>query len=158
MEGIIEHPGVVTAIADGRATVSVDTSGCSTCGHGGGCSMARLAKGDASSLMTLDAPEGLKAGDAITLQLPENRMPVVALLGYMLPTGALILGAGIGDSIGGGGGGSNIAAIIGALLGFGVAMAFSRYVIPRIPNLLPEPVIVAAGVKTQVVTLHKMGH
>ena len=94
--------------------------------------------------MTLTAPDGLKPGDMVTLHLPENRMPIVALLGYMVPTLAMLLGAGIGNSYGE----SNVASLVGGLGGFLVAMGFSRFVVPRIPRLLPEPEIVATGAST----------
>jgi sigma-E factor negative regulatory protein RseC len=141
MENMIEHAGIVESVSGGRAVISVATDGCDGCSHGGGCAMNKLVRSGKSTHMELPAPAGLQAGDHVILQLPEDRMPLTAVLGYLVPALAILAGAGFGNEIYG----SDGAAMLGALGGFLAAMAFARFVLPRLPGLLPMPDIVVTA-------------
>lgn len=141
MDGMIEHAGIVESVSSGRAVISVATDGCDGCSHGGGCAMNKLVRSGKATHLELPAPAGLQAGDHVILQLPENRMPLTAVLGYLVPALAVLAGAGFGDGVFA----SDGAAMLGALGGFLAAMAFARYVLPRLPRLLPMPDIVVTS-------------
>lgn len=138
MDDMIEHAGIVESISGGRALISVATDGCDGCSHGGGCAMNKLVRSGKKTQLELPAPVGLQAGDHVVLQLPENRMVLTAVLGYLVPALAVLAGAGFGNEVYG----SDGAAMLGAIGGFLVAMAFARFVLPRLPGLLPMPDIV----------------
>jgi sigma-E factor negative regulatory protein RseC len=141
MDDMIEHAGIVESVSGGRAVVSVATDGCDGCSHGGGCAMNKLVRSGKATHLDLPAPAGLQAGDHVILQLPESRMPLTAVLGYLVPALAVLAGAGFGNEVYG----SDGAAMLGALGGFLAAMAFARFVLPRIPGLLPVPDIVVTA-------------
>ncbi len=141
MDDMIEHAGIVESVSGGRALISVTTDGCDSCSHGGGCAMNKLVRNGKSTHMELPAPAGLHAGDHVILQLPESRMPLTAVLGYLVPALAVLAGAGFGNEVYG----SDGAAMLGAIGGFLAAMAFARFVLPHIPGLLPMPDIVVTS-------------
>lgn len=132
--------GTVLAIADGKATVSIDTGGCKGCGQGKDCSIGKVAAGRPATQLTLDAPAGLRVGERISLSLPEGRLPLMALLGYLFPALAMLIGAGIGNAHDG----SDAATALGAIIGFLSALALVSLVVRQLPGLMPAPKIVAA--------------
>jgi sigma-E factor negative regulatory protein RseC len=136
MDEIIEHPGLVQAIREGRAHITVNASGCDGCSHGGGCAMNKLVRSGREAHMELPAPPGLQVGDQVLLRLPESRIAQGAALGYVLPTLLVLAGAGLGNIHG------DLAAMLGAGVGFVLALGFTRLLVPRIPGLLPLPEIV----------------
>src|SRR5574343_599822 len=136
MDEIIEHPGRVQAIHAGRARIQVDTGGCGGCSHGDGCAMNKLVQSGRSASMELPAPAGLQVGDLVTLRLPDSSVLRTATLGYVLPTLAVLAGAGLGNQYG------DMAAMAGAASAFLLTLGFSRTLLPRIPGLLPSPEIV----------------
>jgi len=131
--------GTVLAIADGKATVSIETGGCKGCGHGQDCSIGKVGAGRPAARLTLDAPAGLRVGDRIRLSLPASSLPRMALLGYLFPALAMLTGAGIGNASTG----SDAATALGALIGLLAALALIRLAVRRLPGLMPTPKIVA---------------
>lgn len=96
---MLEHEGRIVSIAGSQAVVAVPTSACSSCGHVGGCSMGRLAQGKSESLLTLDVPAGLQAGDTVRLQLSAEAAARGALLAYALPLAGLLAGGGLASAV-----------------------------------------------------------
>ena len=138
---MIEHAAVVEKLAAGRITVAVDTDGCSSCGHGSSCGMSKLARqATGTTMMEFDAPPDIKVGDHVVLLLPESRMTAYALLGYLLPAIALLVGAGVGAHIDGTDGGT----ALGAIIGFLGAIVFARIMASFLPSMIPQPEIVPA--------------
>jgi sigma-E factor negative regulatory protein RseC len=100
MDRLISHPGSVRRIVDGRALVAVAASGCASCGHGAACGIGKLAGGRAETLLALPAPPGLRAGDAVHVELREAQLTRAALLGYLLPVLLIVAGALLGQELG----------------------------------------------------------
>lgn len=136
--GMIEHRGIVQRVEAGQAIVAMETSGCSSCGQGGSCGIGKMASGRAATLLTLPATADLKAGDLVSIALPESRLTLSALLGYLFPAFAMLLGAWFGSTFDG----SDAATALGAMLGFLAALAVARIVIGLIPGLLPSPQLI----------------
>lgn len=134
MDGMIRHNGVVRAIADGQAHIAVVTAGCESCGHAGGCGIARLAGSRRETVMTLPAA-GLRIGQPVLLSLDETRLTRAALLGYLLPAALLLAGAVFGDTVAGG----ELAAPLGALFGLAAGLLLTRLRRPLLPRLDLEP-------------------
>jgi len=139
MAGLIEHAGVVETIADGRMQVAVDLGGCASCGHGSQCGMAALARRKQRTLIDLAAAPGIRVGQTVLLGLPEQGGRAAALLGYLLPALALVIGAALGQ------GGGDAGTALGALIGFLLALGFARVLGRRLPKparlLSPQPVL-----------------
>lgn len=139
MSALLEHRGVVQRVADGKAVIAMETSGCSSCGHGGSCGIGKMAAGRPATLLTLPTSEALRPGDVVAIVLPQNRLTTSALLGYLFPAVAMLVGAGLGTSFNGSDGGT----AIGAMLGFFVAIVLARLAIGLLPGLMPAPQLVA---------------
>lgn len=135
----IEHSGIVQAIANGQASVAIETSGCKSCGQGSACGISRLA-GDTShvAILTLEAPPHLRVGELVQVRLPESRITLGALFGYLFPAIALLVGAGFGAALEGSDGGT----ALGAMAGFLAALALARIGASALPGLLPAPELV----------------
>ena len=136
-EAIVEHVGLVKKVLAGRITIAVQLEGCSSCGHGSACGMARLARRQNTADMEFPAPPGLRVGELVTLRMPENRTGVFALIGYLLPALALVAGAAIGNILGG----NDTNTALGALIGFFAALLSAHWLSQRlpIPSILPTP-------------------
>lgn len=139
MSALLEHRGVVQRVADGKAVIAMETSGCSSCGHGGSCGIGKMAAGRPATLLTLPTSEELRPGDVVAVVLPQSRLTTSALLGYLFPALAMLIGAGLGTSFDGGDGGT----AIGAMLGFLIAIVLARLVIGLLPGLMPAPQLLA---------------
>ncbi len=135
MNGMIEHRGIVHHVADGRAVVAMETSGCGGCGHGSSCSIGQLAEGRAATLITLPATPGLRPGDSVRIGLPASKLTLSALFGYLFPAIAMLLGAGLGSSWQGSDGGT----ALGAIIGFLAALIIARLAISHLPGLMSAP-------------------
>ncbi|MBI2306907.1 MAG: SoxR reducing system RseC family protein [Rhodocyclales bacterium] len=135
MNGLLEQRGVVRRIADGRALVALESSACGGCAHAGGCGAGRLAAAAAPRLVTLPAEASLRVGDAVLLSQPERRIVLSALLGYLFPALALLVGAWFGATLAG----SDAGAAFGAASGFLAALAISRLLLAVLPGVLPPP-------------------
>jgi len=135
---MISHPGVVQIVAGGRATVAVETSGCSSCGHGSTCGLGKLAKGDSATLMVVDAPEGVRVGDSVSLEVPESHMTWTVLLGYLFPALGLLVGSGLGMDLFK----TDGAAALGAIAGFFLALLIARLALPHLRRWIPAPQLI----------------
>lgn len=135
---LLEHAGVVQRIDAGKAIVAIETGGCSSCGHLGGCGIGKLAGGRSATLLTLPASAGMQAGDAVAVALSQERLTNAALAGYLAPAVAMLAGAGLGSHLGG----SDAMAAVGALLGFVVALAAARVAVRHFPALSTDPRLV----------------
>lgn len=135
---LIEHRGIVQRIEGGKAIVAMETAGCSSCGQGGNCGIGKMASGRAATLLSLPATANLKAGDVVCITLPQSRLTLSALLGYLFPAFAMLLGAGLGATLQG----SDAATAVGGIAGFLGALAIARIVIGLIPGLLPAPQLI----------------
>ena len=131
---MIEHSAVVQFVRNGRATIAVNTDGCSSCGHSSGCGLSKLSKGDPTAMMEVDA-DGMVAGDQVTLQLPSEHMTYTVLLGYLFPTLALLVGSGVAMEIFQ----TDGAAALGAIAGFLLALLIARLAVPFVLRLMPAP-------------------
>lgn len=135
---MISHPGIVKIVADGRATVAVETSGCGSCGHGSSCGLGKLAHGQASTLMVVEAPAGLRPGDPVSLELPDSHMTYTVLLGYLFPAVGLLVGSGLAmDRFH-----TDAAAALGAAAGFLVALIAARLAVPHLRRWIPRPQLI----------------
>jgi len=131
----IEHRGIVQRVEDGKAIVAMETAGCSSCSQSSGCGIGKMASGRPATLLTLPASAGIKAGDQVSIALPENRLTLTALFGYLFPAIAMLLGAWLGASRDG----SDGATAIGAIAGFLVALLTLRILVGLVPGLMPVP-------------------
>jgi len=131
----IEHRGIVQRVEDGKAIVAMETAGCSSCSQSSGCGIGKMASGRAATLLTLPAGAGIKAGDQVSIALPENRLTLSALFGYLFPAFAMLLGAWLGASHDG----SDGATAIGAIAGFLGALLMLRILVGLVPGLMPVP-------------------
>ena len=132
---LIEHRGIVQRVENGKAIVAMETAGCSSCSQSSGCGIGKMASGRSATLLTLPASAGIKAGDQVSIALPENRLTLTALFGYLFPAIAMLLGAWLGASQDGSDGATAIGAIgrfLGALLTLGILVSW-------VPELMPLP-------------------
>lgn len=144
--GMIEHRGIVQRVEAGKAIVAMETSGCSSCGQGGSCGIGKMASGRAATLLTLPTTADLKAGDLVSIALPESRLTLSALLGYLFPAFAMLIGAWLGATLVGSDGGT----ALGAMAGFLAALAIARILIGLIPGLLPTPQLISQSSHSNV--------
>lgn len=135
---MIEHRGIVQRIEGGKAIVVMETTGCSSCAQGGSCGIGKMASGRAATVLALPASPDIKAGDMVYIGLPESRLTLAAVLGYLFPAFAMLLGAWSGAAMDS----SDGATALGAMGGFIGALIIARIVIGLIPNLLPAPQLV----------------
>ncbi len=143
---IVEHRGIVQQVSDGMAIVAMETSGCSSCGQGGSCGIGKMAAGRPATLLTLPVSGDIKAGDQVSIALPESHLNLSALLGYLFPAIAMLIGAWSGAAFNG----SDQATALGAVLGFVGALAIARLVIGLMPGLMPVPQLVPLSSQTQI--------
>lgn len=118
----LAHSGVVRAVAGGRAVIAVATEGCANCAKKTGCGIGKLAGGRRETLIEVAAADGIVAGDPVRLEIPAERLVGAALLGYLVPSLSLLVGAGLGNFFGDG----DAAAAGGSLLGFALGLALTR--------------------------------
>jgi sigma-E factor negative regulatory protein RseC len=135
---MIEHRGIVQRVEAGQAIVAMETAGCSSCGQGSSCGIGKMAAGRPATLLTLPASPDLKAGDLVSIALPESRLTLSALLGYLFPAFAMMFGAWIGTVLDG----SDGATALGAIAGFLGALTIARIAIGLVPGLMPAPQLI----------------
>ena len=135
---MIEHRGIVQRVDDGLAIVAMETAGCGSCGQGSSCGIGKMAAGRPATMLTLPVSGDIKAGDMVTIGLPENRLTFSALLGYLFPAFALIFGAWLGSALDG----SDGATALGAIAGFLAALTIARIAIGLVPGLMPAPQLI----------------
>jgi sigma-E factor negative regulatory protein RseC len=151
--GMIEHRGIVQRIEGGRAIVAMETAGCSACGHGSSCGIGKLAAGRPATLLTLPVGDEIKAGDMVCIALPESRLTLSALLGYLFPAVAMVLGAWLGAALEG----SDGATALGAMLGFIGALAIARVAVGLVPGLMPAPQLLPLS-RSSIVSPQELHH
>jgi len=136
---MIEHRGVVQRIDGNKAIVAMETAGCSSCGQGSSCGIGKMASGRPATLLTLPVSGDIKAGDFVLIGLPESKLTLSALLGYLFPAFAMLLGAWLGSTIEDG---SDAATALGAIAGFVAALVIARIVIGLVPDMMPVPQLI----------------
>lgn len=116
--------GRVVAVRDGVAEVQLAVkSACGACGAKSVCASGH------ERTVSLSAPEGVAPGDTLELAVPESRLNLGALVGYLLPAvatlgGALLLAPG-GDEF--------------AVLGAGAGLALGLWLVRRLGGRLLAP-------------------
>jgi len=136
---MIEHRGIVHRVDDGKAIVAMETAGCSSCGQGSSCGIGKMASGRPATMLTIPVSGDIKAGDFVLIGLPENKLTLSALLGYLFPAFAMLLGAWLGSNIEEG---SDAATALGAIAGFMAALVVARIAIGLVPDLMPVPQLI----------------
>ena len=132
---MIEHRGIVHRVDGGKAIVAMETAGCSSCGQGSSCGIGKMASGRPATMLTIPVSGDDKAGDFVLIGLPESKLTLSALLGYLFPAFAMLLGAWLGSSIEEG---SDAATALGAI----AALVIARIAIGLVPNLMPVPQLI----------------
>ena len=136
--GMIEHRGIVQRVDGGKAIVAMETAGCSSCGQGSSCGIGKMASGRPATLLTLPVSGDVRAGDLVSIALPESKLSLSALLGYLFPAFAMLIGAWLGATLEG----TDGATALGAIAGFLAALAIARLAIGLIPGLMPAPQLI----------------
>jgi sigma-E factor negative regulatory protein RseC len=136
--GMIEHRGIVQRVEGGKAIVAMETAGCSSCGQGSSCGIGKMASGRPATLLTLPVSGDIRAGDVVSIALPESKLSLSALLGYLFPAFAMLFGAWLGAALDG----SDGATALGAIAGFLGALAIARVAIGLVPGLMPAPQLI----------------
>jgi sigma-E factor negative regulatory protein RseC len=136
--GMIEHRGIVQRVDGGKAIVAMETAGCSSCGQGSSCGIGKMASGRPATLLTLPVSGDIRAGDVVSIALPESKLSLSALLGYLFPAFAMLFGAWLGAALDG----SDGATALGAIAGFLGALAIARVAIGLVPGLMPAPQLI----------------
>ena len=132
---MIEHRGIVHRVDGGKDIVAMETAGCSSCGQGSSCGIGKMASGRPATMLTIPVSGDIKAGDLVLIGLPESKLTLSALLGYLFPAFAMLLGAWLGSSIEEG---SDAATALGAI----AALVIARIAIGLVPNLMPVPQLI----------------
>ena len=115
----IERCGEVIRVARGVAQIRLEANaGCAGCGSRQTC-----ASGDAAPLLIeLAVPGKVQAGARVTIAMPAASLTLAALLGYLLPPVALLIGAIVANLAFG----SDLAAVLGAVLGLFAGVLAAR--------------------------------
>lgn len=135
---MIEHRGIVQRVDGGKAIVAMETAGCSSCGQGSSCGIGKMAGGRPATLLTLPVSGDIRAGDLVSIALPASKLSLSALLGYLFPAFAMLLGAWLGATLEG----TDGATALGAIAGFLGALAIARMAIGLVPGLMPAPQLI----------------
>ena len=115
---MIQRPARIVAIHADRMEVAWDpASACGSCGSKEACH-----GNQAEQRLQLPAQAGLAAGDEILLGIEARALNLAALLAWLLPASALLLGAMLGQTLAG----SDLAAILGAGGGLGAGLLLAR--------------------------------
>jgi sigma-E factor negative regulatory protein RseC len=142
----LEHRGIVQSVAAGKAIVAMETTGCGSCKQGCSCGIGQLASGRPATLLTLPVSTDVQVGDTVSIALPESRVTVSALLGYLFPAIAMLVGAGFGASLEG----SDEATAMGAMVGFLGALVLARIALWMLPGLMPTPQLISLSTVSKV--------
>lgn len=134
---IEQEAKVVTADAD-HVTISIlQQSACGSCAAKSGCGTSVVSRLFPQRQQTLRLPNaiGAKAGNRVMIGLPEAGLQRASLILYGLPLFGLLLGAALGDSVGG----SEPMAIIGGLFGIVIGLGAVGWLSRRSSG--PHPVL-----------------
>jgi sigma-E factor negative regulatory protein RseC len=136
--GMIEHRGIIQRVEGGKAIVAMETAGCSSCGQGSSCGIGKMASGRPATLITIPTSGDVRPGDFVLIGLPESKLTLSALLGYLFPAFAMLLGAWLGATLEG----TDGSTALGAIAGFLGSLAIARLVIGLLPGLMPAPQLI----------------
>lgn len=143
MTSLIEHRGLVQRLEGGKAEIVMETAGCASCGQGGSCGVGKMAAGRPATRLTIPVSDELKqqlqAGDVVSVALPAQQLSWTALLGYLFPALAMLIGAALGNASTQG---SDGATAIGAMFGFISALILTRIAIALHPAWMPMPQLI----------------
>lgn len=119
-ESIVRRGEVISVVRD-RALIRLEPSpGCSACGNRGSCG-----SGDGRPrLIEMATPEHARAGDRVTVGIPGASLSLAAMLGYLLPSVALLAGAIAAQAVYPG----DLAAVAGAGAGLTVGVLVARLI------------------------------
>jgi len=94
---LIEEQGQVLEVRGGRALVQTTRSGsCEQCGARHACGGAG---GGREARVWAEDPLGVQAGERVIIAVPEGTVLRASLLIYLVPVGALVLGALLGNAL-----------------------------------------------------------
>lgn len=125
--GMLEEEGVVTALIDARARVRTQRkSACGQCAVHGACGTSLLERFFGRRPVELLALNqvGARVGDRVTVGVKESSLLAAAVAAYLAPLAALMAGAALGQSFGGAR--ADSASLLGAVLGFTLALLWLR--------------------------------
>lgn len=124
---MIEERGVITAVLGRYAQVRTERkSACGQCAVNGACGtslLERLFGRRQVELTALNTP-GAQVGDLVCVGISEAGLLRAAIVAYLVPILALIVGAGIGEHLGGLH--APLVSLLGAGLGFALALLWLR--------------------------------
>lgn len=130
---MIQRPARVIAIHADHMQVAFDpASACGSCGSKKACH-----SGNPERSLQLPVQAGLAAGDEILLGIESSSLNLAALLAWLLPAFALLLGAALGQALFG----SDLAAILAALGGLTAGLLLARQLARRYADPLMQPSI-----------------
>lgn len=123
---MIEASAQVVAVAGGRMTVRVSErpGGCGRCDEPGGCRSIRLtnALGEPNMEFELENRISAQVGQRVLIGIEDGAPLRGALASYGLATLLLLLGAVVGQTVGG----SDLAALAGGVVGLAAAVLINR--------------------------------
>ncbi|MCB1907918.1 MAG: SoxR reducing system RseC family protein [Rhodocyclaceae bacterium] len=126
---MIEVPGEVLAVADGRVLVRTRSAGggCGRCHESGGCGGAKVGSmfRPEHADFWLDNPIQAGVGDHVLICLAEDVSARAAMLVYLVPVLGIVAGAAIGVLLGGSSAGDG-EALGGAFVGLLAGVVVSR--------------------------------
>jgi sigma-E factor negative regulatory protein RseC len=120
---VIREMGEVVGLFKGGVMVETSrASGCSSCSSQKGCGISVLQDvfGRHHHQVTAHSDLPLRIGDQVQLVLPASALIEAALLMYLFPLIALVVGAVIGQTVFG----ANVFAILGGVMGFILSLLF----------------------------------
>ena len=125
---MIDAQGTITAVNGDTAEVLMDETGCGRCHEEGGCGGHNIGKMLCASPRTFQVlnPGNSAVGDRVTVVIAEGAVRRSALLAYVVPLLALLVGALGGSALAG-----EFGAIAGAVSGLLGAWLVLRYVQAR---------------------------
>jgi sigma-E factor negative regulatory protein RseC len=143
---MIEHRGIVQRIEGGKVFVAIEVAGCTSGGQSGACGIGQMASGLPVTLLSLPVGTNIKVGDMVMVGLPASRVTLSALLGYLFPAIAMIVGAWFGAVSDG----TDGATALGGISGFLASLVLARVAIALVPSLLPSPQLISATNQSHV--------
>ncbi|NEX20101.1 SoxR reducing system RseC family protein [Thiorhodococcus mannitoliphagus] len=124
---MLEESGVVTDVSGERARVRTERKrACGNCAVNDACGTSLLEHffGRRPVELTVLNQVGARVGDRVTIGIRESSLLGAAVAAYLVPLLALMLGAAIGQSLGGAW--AESASLLGAALGFVLALLWLR--------------------------------
>lgn len=128
---MIETTGIVTALDGLHVLVQTEQHGCGRCHEDGGCGGNTIGNMLCSTpkAFWLQNPGNLRAGDRVTIVIPEGAIRQTAMRAYLIPLLALLAGAFVGYGIAG-----ETGAMIGSLASLSLAWISLRSMQFRCPQ------------------------